>query len=521
VSTTEVSPATVEAPAEHLDVLIVGAGISGIGAACHLRSRCPGKTFAILESRGAIGGTWDLFRYPGIRSDSDMFTLGYSFRPWEDPRAIADGPSIRTYVRDTAREHGVDRAIRFHHRVVRAEWSTPEARWSVEVERTDTGETVLLSCGFLQICTGYYRYDEGYTPTFAGAERFGGPIIHPQHWPEDLDYTDKRVVVIGSGATAVTLLPAMAERAAHVTMLQRSPTYIVALPSRDPLAERLRRLPPRVVYSILRWKNVLLMLGSFRVARRWPEFAKRVVRRGIAKHLPPDYELDADFKPHYEPWDQRVCLVPDGDLFAAMNAGQASIVTDQIETFTETGIRLASGDELEADIIVTATGLNVQAIGGARIAVDGREVELSETVAYKGMMLSGVPNLALTLGYTNASWTLRCDLVSEYVCRLLNHMDERGYVQCTPREPPSSVAIKPFLDLKSGYVQRSLDALPKQGTRSPWRLHQNYPLDRLLMKTSRLEDEGVEFSRAGPAMRPAELVSRIPDGLQAASPGCP
>ncbi len=508
MSTTEVSPATVEAPTEDLDVLIVGAGISGIGAACHLRSRCPGKTFAILEARDAIGGTWDLFRYPGIRSDSDMFTLGYSFRPWEDPRAIADGPSIRAYVRDTAREHGVDRAIRFHHRVVRAEWSTPEARWSVEVERTDTGETVRLSCGFLQICTGYYRYDEGYTPTFAGAERFGGPIIHPQHWPEDLDYTDKRVVVIGSGATAVTLLPAMAGRAAHVTMLQRSPSYIVALPSVDPLAERLRdRLPPRIVYSILRWKNVLLMLGSFRVARRWPEFAKRVVRRGIAKHLPPDYELDAHFEPEYEPWDQRVCLVPDGDLFAVMNAGEAAIVTDRIETFTETGIRLASGAELEADIIVTATGLNVQAIGGARISVDGREVELSDTVAYKGMMLSGVPNLALTLGYTNASWTLRCDLVSEYVCRLLNHMDERGYAQCTPKAPPPSVAIKPFLDLKSGYVQRSLDALPKQGTRPPWQLHQNYPLDRFLMKTSRMEDEGIEFSRAGRGVREPERVA--------------
>ncbi len=493
---------------EHLDVLIVGAGISGVGAACHLRSRCPGKSFAILESRHAIGGTWDLFRYPGIRSDSDMFTLGYSFRPWEDARAIADGPSIRTYVRDTAREHDVDRAIRFHHRVLRAEWSTDEARWTVEVERTDTGETLKLSCGFLEMCTGYYRYDEGYTPKFEGAERFAGPIIHPQHWPEDLDYTGKRVVVIGSGATAVTLLPAMAGRAAHVTMLQRSPSYIVALPAHDPLAELLgRHFPARVVYPIVRWKNVLLMLLSYRASRRWPEFAKRVVRRGIARHLPPDYELDRDFKPPYEPWDQRVCLVPDGDLFAAMRAGQASIVTDRIETFTENGIRLASGAELEADIIVTATGLNVQAVGGTEIAVDGRRVDLSETVGYKATMLSGVPNMALTLGYTNASWTLKCDLVSEYVCRLLNHMDEHGYVQCTPKEPPPSVAVEPFLDLKSGYVLRSLDALPKQGARAPWRLRQNYPLDRLTMLRGPLEDEGMEFSRAGSGVRKPERVA--------------
>jgi cation diffusion facilitator CzcD-associated flavoprotein CzcO len=482
---------------EHVDVLIVGAGLSGVGAGCHLQLKCPGKTFAILEARESIGGTWDLFRYPGIRSDSDMFTLGYSFRPWEEPKAIADGPSILSYIRDTARDHGVEGKIRFGHRVVRAEWSTPEARWLVEAERTDTQETVRLSCGFLFMASGYYRYDEGYTPEFEGTERFTGPIVHPQHWPDDLDYAGKRVVVIGSGATAITLVPAMAGSAAHVTMLQRSPSYVISVPARDPIADLVRRLlPPKIAYPIVRWKNVLITTLFFELSRRRPRWIKGLLRRGVEKALPPGYDIDTHFKPRYNPWDQRMCLVPDGDLFEAIGAGDASIVTDRIETFTEKGLRLASGSELEADVIITATGLNMRAGGGMAITVDGRDVELSETVGYKGMMLSGVPNMALAMGYTNASWTLKCDLVSAYVCRLLNHMDEHGYRQCTPRTPDASVVTEPFIDLASGYVLRAADSLPKQGDRAPWRLHQNYARDVLLLKHGGLEDEAMVFSTA-------------------------
>jgi monooxygenase len=491
-------------PTEHVDVLIIGAGLSGIWAASHLQEMSPGKTFAILEARGAIGGTWDLFRYPGIRSDSDMYTLGYSFRPWDDAKAIADGPAIRSYIRDTAREGGIDRNIRFHHRVVRAEWSSSEALWRVEAERTDTGETVRLTCGFLFACTGYYRYDEGYTPNFEGTGRFAGQLVHPQHWPEDLDYTGKRVVVIGSGATAVTLVPAMAERAAHVTMLQRSPSYVVSLPAEDPLAERLRRLlPPKLAYSIVRWKNVLITSLFFQLSRRAPRVAKALIRRGVERHLPADYDVDTHFTPRYNPWDQRVCLVPDGDLFEAISDGRASIVTDRIETFTENGLRLGSGQELEADLIVTATGLNLLMLGGMQLAVDGREVEPSETVGYKGMMLSAVPNLAIALGYTNASWTLKCDLVAEYVCRLLNYMDERGYRQVTPRAPEPAHPTQPFIDLRSGYVLRSIDALPKQGTKAPWRLHQNYARDIFMLRRGALEDDGIEFSNPRSVAEPA------------------
>jgi monooxygenase len=513
VSTSTATPSAVDVdrpdkPPEHLDVLIVGAGLSGIGAGCHLESTCPGKTFAILEARAAIGGTWDLFRYPGIRSDSDMYTLGYSFRPWEEAKAIADGPSILSYIRDTARNHGIDRKIRFHHRVVGAEWSSADAQWTVEVERTDTRETVRLSCGFLLMCTGYYRYDEGYTPDFEGTERFAGRIVHPQQWPEDLDYDGYRVVVIGSGATAVTLVPAMAQRAAHVTMLQRSPSYVVSLPARDPLADLLRRaLPAKVAYPIVRWKNVLLTSLFFQLSRRAPRFIRALIRKGVEKRLPPGYEIDTHFNPRYDPWDQRVCLVPDGDLFEAISNGDASIVTDRIETFTEKGLRLASGTELEADLIVTATGLKLLPLGGMTIAVDGREIELSETVGYKGMMFSGVPNLAITLGYTNASWTLKCDLACEYVCRLLNHMDERGYRQCTPRAPDPSLPTQPFIDLTSGYVLRSIDAFPKQGARTPWRLHQNYARDILMLRRGSIEDEGMEFSNAGFAAQLAEQLA--------------
>jgi monooxygenase len=495
-------------PSEHLDVLIVGAGLSGIGAACHLQSECPGKSFAILEAREASGGTWDLFRYPGIRSDSDMFTLGYRFRPWQEAKAIADGPSILGYIRDTARERGIDRMIRYDRRVVHASWSSPEARWTVEVQRGDTGETEQLTCAFLFANTGYYRYDEGYSPRFEGAERFEGTIVHPQHWPEELDYTGKRVVVIGSGATAVTLVPAMAEHAAHVTMLQRSPTYVFTLPAADPVADALRRgLPARIAYPIIRWKNVALATLLYQVSRRFPRFMKGLIRRGVGKRLPAGYDLDTHFKPSYEPWDQRLCFVPDGDLFDAMSSGRASIATDRIASFTERGVALKSGAELEADVIVTATGLNLLVLGGMGLEVDGREVDISETVGYKGMMLSGVPNLALTLGYTNASWTLKGDLVAGYVCRLLGYMDEHGYTQCTPRAPDPESERVPFLDLASGYVLRAIDELPKQGTRTPWRLHQSYPRDVLMLRYGTLEDEGIEFSSASPATERPELVA--------------
>jgi cation diffusion facilitator CzcD-associated flavoprotein CzcO len=480
---------------EHVDVLIVGAGLSGVGAACHLQTKCPGKTFAILEARDALGGTWDLFRYPGIRSDSDMFTLGYSFHPWKQAKSIADGPAIRSYINETADEYGVREAIRLNQRVIAAAWSSEQARWTVDVERTDSGETFQMTCGFLYACTGYYRYDEGFTPEFPGRDRFQGEIIHPQHWPAGFDYNGKRVLVIGSGATAVTLVPAMAERAAHVTMLQRSPSYVVTLPGRDPLARLLRRLlPPKAVYPLVRWKNVLVALAFFQLSRRRPQFVKKLIRRSVERQLPDDYDVQTHFTPRYNPWDQRVCLVPDGDLFAVLSDGRASIVTDEIATFTETGLELASGERLEADVIVTATGLNMLALGGLALTVDDEPVELPETVAYKGMMLSGVPNLAIAMGYTNASWTLKCDLCSHYVCRLLNYMDEHGYQQCTPLAPDPSLPREPFIDFNSGYVVRAIHKFPKQGPRRPWRLYQNYPRDVHLLKRGELSDEGIRFS---------------------------
>jgi monooxygenase len=492
---------------EHVDVLIVGAGLSGIGAGCHLQANCPGKTYAILEARDSIGGTWDLFRYPGIRSDSDMYTLGYRFRPWTGDKSIADGSAILDYVRDTAAENGIDRHIRYHHRVISAEFSTADARWVVESQRSDTQETVRISCGFLLICSGYYRYDEGYTPEFPGTERYSGQIVHPQHWSDDVDYAGKRVVVIGSGATAVTLVPAMARTAAHVTMLQRSPSYILTLPAADPIARALRRrLPERVVYPIVRWKNVMLTMASFQLSRRRPRIAKALIRAGVQRQLPPGYDVDTHFRPTYNPWDQRLCLVPDGDLFRAIGSGSASVVTDRVDTFTETGLRLQSGAELEADVIVTATGLNLLALGGMQIAVDGRPVELPETMSYKGMMLSDVPNMAMALGYTNASWTLKCDLTCEYVCRLLNHMDAHGYRLCTPERDPS-VAEQPIIDFSSGYVQRSIDKFPTQGVRAPWRLYQNYPRDVLGLRFGDVDDGAMRFSHAAPAPAAPEPVA--------------
>jgi monooxygenase len=483
-------------PIEHLDVLIVGAGLSGIGAAHHLQEAFPWRSYAVLEAREELGGTWDLFRYPGIRSDSDMHTLGYRFKPWTRSKTITDGTSILEYVRETAREAGIDRRIRFKHRVVRAEWSSEEAHWKVEAERTDSGETVRLTCGYLWVCSGYYRYDEGFNPEFEGADRFRGQIVHPQHWPEDLDYTDKRVVVIGSGATAVTLVPAMAEKAAHVTMLQRSPTYIASLPAEDPLAGLLRGvLPDRAVYSIVRWKNVLLQTFFYQLSRRRPQAVKRLIRRGVERSLPPGYDVDKHFTPRYDPWDQRMCLVPNGDLFEVLREGGASVVTDTIETFTEDGIKLDSGEELKADIIVTATGLNLLFLGGMELVVDGEPVELPKTVTYKGMMLSGVPNCAFTVGYTNASWTLKADLTSEYVCRVLAHMDIYGYAKSVPEITDPSVTEMPLLDFTSGYVLRSLDKFPKQGSKEPWKLRQNYVFDLRSIRRGPVEDGAMQFSR--------------------------
>jgi monooxygenase len=495
---------------ERVDVLIVGAGLSGIGAACHVQRRCPGRSFAIVEARSAIGGTWDLFRYPGVRSDSDMFTLGYSFKPWEAAEALADGPSIRSYVREAAVENGLEDRIRFETRVLSAEWSSQDTEWTVELEGP-AGARSTITCSFLFGCTGYYRYDEGFTPRFEGLERFAGTVVHPQHWPEGLDYAGKRVIVIGSGATAVTLVPAMAPDAAHVTMLQRSPSYVLSVPGRDGLAELARRLlPSRAAYAFVRWKNALLMLGMYTLSRKRPGLVKRILRRGIERRVPAGYDVDTHFKPSYDPWDQRMCFVPDGDLLESIASGEASVATGTIDTFTESGVRLADGRELDADVIVTATGLNLLAFGGIELVVDGRPVDLAETVGYKGMMLSGIPNFAFVVGYTNASWTLKADLVSEYVCRLLDHMQARGYAAVTPLAPDPSQPTAPFLDLDSGYVRRAIDSFPRQGAVTPWRLNQNYPRDVRLLRHGPVEDAGVRFSR-----RPQRAVERPEQALAA------
>ncbi|MGJ4945777.1 flavin-containing monooxygenase [Bradyrhizobium sp. HKCCYLS1011] len=485
-------------PAEHFDVLIVGAGLSGIGAAYHLTHKCPAKRFAILEGREAIGGTWDLFRYPGVRSDSDMFTLGYSFKPWTEPKAIADGPQILNYVRQTAIENGIDTKIRFNHRVRRAEWSSAEACWTVEAERRagdGTTETVHFTCNFLFMCAGYYKYEAGYLPEFKGAADFQGRLVHPQQWPQDLDYAGKRVIVIGSGATAVTLVPSMAKTAAHVTMLQRSPTYVVSRPAQDALANRLRRhLPASLAYQLIRWRNVLFSMYFFQLSRRKPQQVKELILRGVRAALGPGYDVATHFTPRYNPWDQRLCLVPDGDLFRAIREKRASVATAEIDTFTEKGIRLKDGSELEADIIVTATGLVLQVLGGTEVVVDGRKVDFANTLNYKGMMYSDVPNLAAALGYTNASWTLKCDLTCDYVCRLLNYMDRHGYKQCRPHNDDPTVAPQPSLNFTSGYVQRSIAQLPKQGSKRPWRLYQNYALDIVSLRFGKVDDGVMRYS---------------------------
>jgi monooxygenase len=479
---------------DHVDVLIVGAGLSGIGAAHHVQTAFPDKTYAILEAREAIGGTWDLFRYPGVRSDSDMHTLGYRFRPWTKAKAIADGPSILEYVRATAAEAGIDRHIRFGHRVARASWSSEDARWTVEAMHD--GVQASITCRVLLVCSGYYRYDEGHIPHFDGVDDFRGQVVHPQHWPADLDYAGKRVVVIGSGATAVTLVPAMAEQAAHVTMLQRSPTYIMALPGEDAIANRLRSLiGPRGAYAITRWKNVAMGTLIYQLSRRRPEVVRKLIRSQTVRQLPDGYDVDTHFNPSYNPWDQRLCLVPDGDLFRAIRHGRASVVTDRVERFTPTGVRLESGTELEADIVVTATGLQLLAFGGMDLVVDDRTITLSETMAYKGMLLSDVPNFAFTIGYTNASWTLKADLVSEYVLRLLRHLDRHGYDAFVPVNADPTITEAPLLDFSAGYVLRSIDQFPRAGSRAPWRLGMSYLHDVLALRHRSVDDGVLQFSR--------------------------
>ena len=485
---------------EHFDVVVIGAGISGIGAGYHLQTMSPNRSYVILEGRDDIGGTWDLFRYPGVRSDSDMHTLGYSFKPWTAEKSIADGPSILQYLRDTMREFGIDRHIRFGHQIASAEWSTENAQWTVHGQRKDTGDVVTFTCGYLFMCSGYYSYKGGYTPEFAGVDSFKGQIVHPQKWPEDLDYAGKRVVVIGSGATAMTLVPAMADTVAHVTMLQRSPTYVVAAPASDAVANAMRKvLPNKLAYRITRKKNVALQQFMYKRTRTQPDKVKATLIGRVTKALGEDYDVAQHFTPTYNPWDQRMCLVPDGDLFTAINSGKASVVTDRIDTFTETGIRLQSGSELAADIIVTATGLNMVTLGEMKFVVDGEPVDFAKTWTYKGFAYSGVPNLASSFGYINASWTLRADLTCEYVCRLLNHMETTGTVECTPRLRPEDVGMpeRPWIEnFTSGYMQREMHKFPRQGDREPWINPQSYTRDKKMFRTGQLEDGAMQFTSA-------------------------
>jgi cation diffusion facilitator CzcD-associated flavoprotein CzcO len=495
---------------QHFDVLIVGAGLSGIGAAYHLGRRCPGKTYAILEGREAIGGTWDLFRYPGIRSDSDMYTLGYSFKPWTEAKAIADGPNILNYVRATAAENDIDRHIRFNHMVKRADWSTADARWTVEAEVGPGKTPTRLTCSFLLMCSGYYDYAGGYAPEFPGMEAFAGRWVHPQHWPSDLDHAGKKVVVIGSGATAVTIVPEMARTAAAVTMLQRSPTYVVSRPAEDAFANTLRaKLPGMLAYQIIRWRNVLFGMFFFNMARKKPAKVKEQIIGMVRQQLGPDYDVETHFTPRYNPWDQRLCLVPDADLFEAIKAGRAEVVTDHIDHITKDGIALKSGKTLPADIIVSATGLKLQLLGGMQVFVDGVRAELSSSMSYKGMMFSDVPNLASVFGYTNASWTLKADLTSEYVCRLINYMDRKGFAEGTPRKH-AAVGEAPWLDFSSGYVTRAMAEFPKQGDKAPWKLYQNYALDLVTLRYGKVDDGTMDFRKkpAKAAAKPApELIA--------------
>lgn len=481
---------------EHIDVLIVGAGLSGIAAGYYLQSRSPKRSYAILEGREAMGGTWDLFRYPGIRSDSDMYTLGYKFRPWDNPQSIADGSSILEYIKQTASEFGIDKKIRYGHRVCGAEWSSEKGLWTIEVQQGDAIKQ--MTCNFLFMCTGYYDFDKGYTPDFPGIENFKGQIVHPQKWEDDIDYNGKRVVVIGSGATAVTLVPTLSEKAEHVTMLQRSPTYIVSAPGQDPVAKWLNgRVPNRLAFTITRWKKILLGMYGYYMARKKPEEVKEYLVGLVREEIGDGFDIEKHFTPSYNPWDQRVCLVPDSDFFNAMKAGKVSVVTDHIETFTENGIQLKSGETLEADLIITATGLVMKIMKGVQLVVDGKTINPADTIAYKGMMYSNIPNLASAMGYTNASWTLKCELIAEYVCRLLNYMDKHDYSHCTPQINDEAFETEPLIDFSSGYVQRANDSLPSQGTKSPWKLYQNYILDLFMLRFGKLQDDAMVFTKIG------------------------
>jgi monooxygenase len=480
---------------EHVDVVIVGAGISGISAAWHLQDRCPSKDYLILERRENLGGTWDLFKYPGIRSDSDMYTLGFRFKPWTSEKAIADGPSIMAYLKETVAEFGIDKHIRYGNQVLSADWSDEDNQWVVRVLRDGAESTITAS--FLFACSGYYNYDQGYSPEFAGSADFGGTIIHPQHWPEDLDYTGKKIVVIGSGATAVTLIPALAKTgASHVTMLQRSPTYIGALPDVDPFATRMNKsLPSKPAYVANRWKSILFQSVQYQFARKFPKQMRKTLLTMATRRLPAGYDVEKHFGPRYNPWDERLCLAPNGDLFRTIREGKADVVTDTIDHFTVTGIQLASGEHIDADIIVTATGLNLRLFGGAEIMRNGAPVDLTTMMAYKGMMLSGLPNMAFTIGYTNASWTLKADLVSEFACRVINYMDEHGYDTVVPQHPGGAVEERPLMDFTPGYVLRALDSLPKQGARAPWRLKQNYLFDIGLIRRGKVDDDALHFTK--------------------------
>ena len=502
---------------EHFDVLILGAGISGIGAACHLERQCPGKTYAILERRQSVGGTWDLFRYPGIRSDSDMFTFGFNFRPWTEAKVLADGPSIKGYLSETAAQYGVDRHIRFGTKVTHASWSSQEQRWTVTAETGPEGKVLVLSCDFLIGATGYYNYDTPYRPEFPGEKSFKGQIIHPQHWPENLDYAGKRVVVIGSGATAITLVPSMAGKAAHVTMLQRSPTYIMTVPAIDPLSPKLRRfLPEMLVYRITRTRNVGLQRMLYQASRRAPKAVKRLLLAQVKAQLGGKVDMK-HFTPSYNPWDERLCVVPNGDLFKALKKGTASIVTDHIETFTAKGIKLKSGEELEADIIITATGLNVQLLGGVQVEVDGERFKPKDHLTYKGVLVEGVPNAAIIIGYTNASWTLKADIASEYICRVLKHMDAKGYGAVVPKSDGDNAVESETVmgGLSSGYIQRAADNLPRQGSKRPWKVVHDYVRDVPVLRYSPIEDGALHFS-AKTAGKPAAKAKKSARKPQAA-----
>jgi cation diffusion facilitator CzcD-associated flavoprotein CzcO len=491
----------------HVDVLIVGAGVSGIGTACHLTRDCPGKSYLVLERRDAIGGTWDLYRYPGIRSDSDMLTFGYNFRPWRDTKVLADGPSIRAYVEETAAVHGVTEHIRFGRAVTRAEWSTDRQMWTVEAENTHTGERERYTSNFVVSAAGYYDYDNPYRPQFPGEERFPGPIIHPQFWPEDLDYRGKRVVVIGSGATAVTLVPAMAEDAAHVTMLQRSPTYYLSLPAVDKITAAMQRfMPTAIAYRISRGRNILAQRAIYALAQAQPKLVRRLLTEAARRQAGPDVD-PRHFQPKYDPWDQRLCVLPNGDLFRAFRSGKASVVTDEIATFTEHGISLRSGAEIPADIIITATGLRVNVTGGNEILVDGRAVDLPSLVTYKSVLLEGVPNAAIIFGYTNASWTLKADIAAEFICRILKHMDARGYTQVVANATEADRApVSVLASLNSGYVQRAEASLPRQGTRAPWAVLNNYLRDAVALRYGPLEDGLLQFSTHTPVADTSDLL---------------